>query len=80
MTKHWVRLIELLYAAERAPELVQGPEITSDAIRTTPTETPAEGVGLVEAPRGSLIHHYQTDDNGLIRRVNLIVGTTNTKN
>ena len=77
LTTHWARLIELLYAAERTLELAQDPEITSDEIRTIPTETPDEGVGIVEAPRGTLTHHYVTDENGLLKRVNLIVGTTN---
>ncbi len=77
LATHWARLVELLYAAERALELAQDPEITSDDFRTIPTETPDEGVGIVEAPRGTLTHHYVTDDNGLLQQVNLIVGTTN---
>ncbi len=77
LATHWARLIELLYAAERTLELVKDPEITSAEIRTIPTEPPGEGVAIVEAPRGTLIHHYESDDNGLIRRANLIVGTTN---
>lgn len=77
LATHWARLIELLYAAERTLELAQDPEITSDEIRTIPSETPSEGVGIVEAPRGTLTHHYVTDENGLLRKVNLIVGTTN---
>ncbi len=77
LATHWARLIELLYAAERSLELVQAPEITSEDIRTIPTGTPDEGVGIVEAPRGTLTHHYETDENGLLKAVNLIVGTTN---
>jgi F420-non-reducing hydrogenase large subunit len=77
LATHWARLIELLYAAERTLELAEDPEITSEEIRTIPTETPDEGVGIVEAPRGTLTHHYVTDENGLLERVNLIVGTTN---
>ncbi len=46
-------------------------------MRTIPTETPTEGVGIVEAPRGTLTHHYATDERGLLTKVNLIVGTTN---
>ena len=72
---HWARLIELLYAAERLLELAQNKEITDPNIRTIPTATPAEGVGVVEAPRGTLYHHYQTDENGIVKRVNLIVAT-----
>lgn len=77
LATHWARLIELLYAAERALELAEDDEITGDNIRTLPTETPTEGVGIVEAPRGTLTHHYVTDERGIITKVNLIVGTTN---
>jgi F420-non-reducing hydrogenase large subunit len=77
LATHWARLIELLYAAERALELCLDPEITSTNVRTVPTATPDEGVGIVEAPRGTLTHHYITDERGLLRKVNLIVGTTN---
>ena len=77
LATHWARLIELLYAAERWVELATDPEITSDDFRTLPTEMPTEGVGSVEAPRGTLTHHYTTDERGLITSVNLIVGTTN---
>jgi F420-non-reducing hydrogenase large subunit len=72
---HWARLIELLYAAERLLELSQDKEITTQEVRTIPTATPDEGVGVVEAPRGVLIHHYQTDKNGIVQKVNLIVAT-----
>ena len=74
---HWARLIELMQAAETVQQLVADPEITSKDVRAVPTETPAEGVGIVEAPRGTLTHHYWTDENGVVTRVNLIVGTTN---
>ena len=77
LATHWARLIELLYAAERWVELATDPEITSDNFHTVPTETPSEGVGIVEAPRGTLTHHYKTDDQGRLTSVNLIVGTTN---
>jgi len=72
---HWARLIELLYAAERLLELCQDEEITSPEVRTIPTATPDEGVGIVEAPRGTLIHHYKTDEKGIIEKANLIVAT-----
>jgi F420-non-reducing hydrogenase large subunit len=75
MAFHWARLIELLYAAERLLELSKDPEITSPDVRTIPTETPQEGVGIVEAPRGTLIHHYKTDANGVVTAANLIVAT-----
>jgi len=72
---HWARLIEILYAAERLLELCQDKEITDPNVRTVPTATPDEGVGVVEAPRGTLFHHYRTDDKGIIEKVNLIVAT-----
>ncbi len=77
LATHWARVIELLYAAERTLELATDPEITSPEFRTIPTATPTEGVGCVEAPRGTLYHHYETDERGFVRKVNLIVGTTN---
>jgi F420-non-reducing hydrogenase large subunit len=73
---HWARLIELLYATERALELVRDPEITSTNVRNKPGE-PGEGVGVVEAARGTLYHHYVLDKDALIKDVNLIVATTN---
>ncbi len=77
LATHWARLIELLYAAERWVELAKDPEITSPEVRADITETPSEGVGILEAPRGTLTHHYVTDENGIVQKVNLIVGTTN---
>jgi F420-non-reducing hydrogenase large subunit len=74
---HWARLVEALYASERVLELAKDPEITSDDIVNLPTETPKEGMGVVEAPRGTLIHHYQTDEKGILTGVNLIVATQN---
>jgi len=77
LATHWARLIEMLYAAERMVELAVDPEITSPDVRRIPERIAGSGVGCVEAPRGTLIHHYETDEEGLIRRANLIVGTTN---
>lgn len=77
LATHWARLIELLYATERWVELATDPEITSKEYRVLPTETPTEGIGCVEAPRGTLTHHYTTDERGLVTTANLIVGTTN---
>jgi F420-non-reducing hydrogenase large subunit len=77
MAFHWARLIEALYASERILELARDPELTSPDIVNLPTATPKEGVGVVEAPRGTLFHHYQTDENGILTKVNLIVATTN---
>ena len=77
LATHWARLVELLYAAERMLELVQDPEITDPNMRVVVENTPDEGIGSVEAPRGTLTHHYRTDENGILTAVNLIVGTTN---
>jgi len=74
---HWARLVEALYAAERVVELAHDPELTSPDIVNLPEAIPKEGVGVVEAPRGTLIHHYQTDDRGILTSVNLIVATQN---
>jgi F420-non-reducing hydrogenase large subunit len=72
---HWARLIELMYATERCLELVTDKDITRKDIRNKPAK-PGEGVGIVEAARGTLIHHYQLDENALAKKVNLIVATT----
>jgi F420-non-reducing hydrogenase large subunit len=77
LAAHWARIVELLYAAERAVELAGDPEVASRDIRRIPDAVPCEGVGTVEAPRGTLTHHYKTDERGLVTDVNLIVGTTN---
>ena len=77
LATHWARLIELLYAAERMLELALDPEITSPQVRAIPQRVAGEGVGSVEAPRGTLIHHYTSDEKGILKTVNLIVGTTN---
>jgi F420-non-reducing hydrogenase large subunit len=77
LATHWARLIELLYATEHWVELATDSEITGEEFRVLPTETPTEGVGEVEAPRGTLTHHYWTDERGVLTKVNLIVGTTN---
>jgi F420-non-reducing hydrogenase large subunit len=77
MVNHWARLVEILYAAERLIELINDDEITDPNARIIPSTTPREGVGIVEAPRGTLTHHYWTDENGIVTKANLIVGTTN---
>ncbi len=77
LATHWARCIELLYAGERLLELASHPDITGADYRVIPTNTPTEGVGIVEAPRGTLTHHYETDENGIVTKANLIVGTTN---
>jgi len=77
LAMHWARLVELIYAAERTLELAQDPEITGKELRAPLTNVPTEGVGTVEAQRGTLTHHYWTDKKGIVTKVNLIVGTTN---
>lgn len=75
MHTHWARLIELLHCAELIKELLQSPEVVSDDLvrEGTPRN---EGIGILEAPRGTLIHHYKIDDRGVIIKCNLIVSTT----
>ncbi|HXF05001.1 MAG TPA: Ni/Fe hydrogenase subunit alpha [Blastocatellia bacterium] len=73
---HWARLIELLYNAENVIRLLDDPEITSVETRKKVEPRAARGVGCVEAPRGTLIHDYTTDEKGMLTNVNLIVGTT----
>jgi F420-non-reducing hydrogenase large subunit len=73
---HYARLIELVQCAESMVALLQDPEITSPDIRVDIEPKAGRGVGSVEAPRGTLIHDYETDENGLIQKVNIIVGTT----
>jgi len=77
LAMHWARLIELLYAAEHCLELAQDPEITGKNLQAKLDKTPKEGVGIVEAQRGTLTHHYWTDDKGIVTKANIIVGTTN---
>ena len=77
LATHWARIVEILYSAERWLELANDPDITGPEYRAVPTQVPNEGVGVVEAPRGTLYHHYKTDENGMIEFANLIVGTTN---
>jgi F420-non-reducing hydrogenase large subunit len=77
LAMHWARLVELLYAAERCLELAKDKSITSTDLRAKLDKTPSEGVGIVEAQRGTLTHHYWTDERGIITKANIIVGTTN---
>ncbi|MCP4901742.1 MAG: Ni/Fe hydrogenase subunit alpha [bacterium] len=77
LATHWARLIELLYASERMLELAKDQEITNPDVRNPIDKIPREGIGCVEAPRGTLTHHYWTDEKGIVTRVNLVVGTTN---
>lgn len=77
LAMHWARLIELLYASEHCLELAEDPEITGTELRTPITSIVGEGVDTVEAQRGTLTHHYWTDEKGVVTKVNIIVGTTN---
>jgi len=72
---HWARLVELMNTCEQVQRLASDPDITSSEIRVLPTAKPTEGVGAVEAARGTLFHHYQTDARGIVKQVNLIVAT-----
>ncbi len=77
LTFHWARAIEALHAAEIVLQLSKDPEIMDKNVRIIPTpeKYKGEGIGGIEAPRGSLIHHYVADKNGLIEKINLIVAT-----
>lgn len=79
MGYHWARAIELLHSAEKIRELARDPEITSQDNRAPLGECTGEGVGIIEAPRGTLIHHYNTDDNGVVTDANIVVATTHNK-
>jgi len=72
---HYARMIEALYAAEKAKQLLENDLICSTEIWATSTRFNEEGVGVIEAPRGTLFHHYWIDPSGMIRKVNLIVAT-----
>ncbi len=74
---HYARLIEALYCIERVQELCEDEDILSQDILNTRVDMQEEGVGVIEAPRGTLWHHYWVDDNGVIQRANLIVATGN---
>lgn len=75
LAMHWARVIEMIQAAECIKELANDPDILDQDVRNVPTEKPSVGIGVVEAPRGTLIHHYETDERGVIRRANLLVAT-----
>lgn len=72
---HYARLIEILAALEKIQELVEDPDVVSDRVRSTGGVNELEGIGVSEAPRGTLFHHYQVDENGMIQKVNLIIAT-----
>ncbi|MDA8378062.1 MAG: Ni/Fe hydrogenase subunit alpha [Planctomycetia bacterium] len=72
---HWARLIEIIYGIEMIQRLLESPDILDTHVRARARPNRLEGVGISEAPRGTLIHHYKIDDNGLIRWANLIIAT-----
>lgn len=78
MHMHWARLIEILHAAEEIQNLLNDPDLYSGELLKPPTKKSIvrEGVGVLEAPRGTLFHHYKVDSNDLITMCNLIVSTT----
>ena len=77
LATHWARVIEMIQAAERIEQLVNDPEIASQDVRRIPTALPTEGMGVVEAPRGTLFHHYKTDARGMVTMANMVVATGN---
>jgi NAD-reducing hydrogenase large subunit len=72
---HYARLIEILASLERIGQMMDDPDLLSDRLRADAGINKLEGVGVSEAPRGTLFHHYQVDENGLIKKVNLIIAT-----
>lgn len=72
---HYARLVEILYGFEKIDELLNDADILSDRVRAHAVPNSSEGVGVSEAPRGTLMHHYQIDGNGLITHANLIIAT-----
>ncbi len=72
---HYARLIEIMAAVEAIEQLVEDPDIVSNRTRATAGINQLEGIGVSEAPRGTLFHHYQVDENGLLKKVNLIIAT-----
>jgi NAD-reducing hydrogenase large subunit len=72
---HYARLIEILYCFEKIERLLDEPDILSSRVRAHASPNNTEGIGVSEAPRGTLIHHYAIDDDGLITRANLIIAT-----
>ena len=74
---HYARLIECLYALERIEQRLDDPDILNERVRAHAAANLEEGIGVTEAPRGTLIHHYQVDEQGRVRGCNLVVATTN---
>jgi NAD-reducing hydrogenase large subunit len=77
LATHWARMIEMLHAAEVIGEILAGDAVLDSELTTpAPAYRPGEGVGVIEAPRGTLIHHYRLGDDDLVTWCNLIVSTT----
>jgi NAD-reducing hydrogenase large subunit len=72
---HYARLIEILYAIERVEQLLNEPDILSKHVRAIAQPNNSEGIGMSEAPRGMLLHHYKVDENGLMTWANMIIAT-----
>ncbi len=72
---HWARLIEMLHCVERIEELLDDPDIVSEHVRVKADRNHEVGIGSCEAPRGTLFHHYEVDEDGLIRKANLLIAT-----
>lgn len=77
LATHWARVIEAMHAAEKMVELINDPEILDPNIRNMDFQKPKKGIGVIEAPRGTLYHHYETDEKGRLTKANLIVATVN---
>ncbi|RKZ19389.1 Ni/Fe hydrogenase subunit alpha [bacterium] len=77
LAAHWARLVEMVQNAEMLQRYCDDPEIISEEFRVIPDTISGEGIGIVEAMRGTLTHHYTCDENGICTSANLIVGTTN---
>jgi F420-non-reducing hydrogenase large subunit len=77
LANHWARVVEMIQAAETMVALLDDPETAGTDLRTLPLGKPSVGIGVVEAPRGTLFHHFETDGRGLITKANLIVATQN---
>lgn len=77
MAYHWARMIELVHAAETIGDLLSDPDLQSEDLIATPGPRRTTGIAVLEAPRGTLLHHYEVGEDDLVRRANLIVSTTN---
>jgi NAD-reducing hydrogenase large subunit len=73
---HWARMIELLHCAESIAELLDDQDLRGDELLNR-GEMQARGIGVIEAPRGTLFHHYEINEDGIVEKANLIVSTTN---